>query len=91
LRIIADDINSTSVQFAVVVDGTQDLNGNEQEVMCIRHADKLLQVHETFMGLVIPPNITGQSVATSVMDTLLQLTLPADNLRAQTHDGAAVA
>jgi len=89
LRIIADDINSTSVQFAVVVDGTQDLTGNEQEAVCIRHVDKQLQVHETFMGLVIPPDTTGQSVATSVMDTLLQLTLPADNLRAQTYDGAA--
>lgn len=89
LRRITDTIKSTSVQFAVVVDGMQDCSGDEQESVCIRHVDAELNVRETFMGFITPPDTTAQSLANAITDVLLRLTLPVANLRAQTYDGAA--
>ena len=34
---ICKDVNSNSVQFAIIIDGTQDIQGNEQEAICVRH------------------------------------------------------
>jgi len=57
--------------------------------ICIRHADDRVNVHETFVAFIIPPDTSGHSLANAVKDVLLRLTLPFDNLRAQTYDGAA--
>ena len=37
--------------FATIVDGTQDISGNEQESICIRYVDEKLNVVEAFIGL----------------------------------------
>ena len=89
LRVIADRVNKTSIHFAVVVDGTQDSSGHEQESVCIRYVDNQLNVHETFVGLFTPPDTSGQTLANVIKDVLLRLMLPVGNLRAQTYDGAA--
>ena len=51
LRKIISDIHDAK-QFALIIDGTQDLGGIEQEAVCIRYVDrKTLKPCETFVGL----------------------------------------
>lgn len=88
LRKLITEINATS-QFAIIVDGTQDISGKEQESICLRYVDKNLDVHETFVGLYEPPATTGAAIATVVEDVLLRFGLPIFKLRGQTYDGAA--
>jgi hypothetical protein len=89
LRNIVTNIKHESGHFAVIVDGTQDVSGNEQEAICLRHVDKHLDVHETFVGLYEPPDTTGATIAAVVEDVLLRFDLPLSKLRGQTYDGAA--
>ena len=89
LRNIICNVKHESGQFAVIVDGTQDISGKEQESICLRHVDKHLHVHETFVGLYEPPATTGATIANVVEDVLLRFDLPISKLRGQTYDGAA--
>ena len=89
LKKIVSVINSESRQFAVIVDGTQDCTGVEQESVCIRYVDKDLQPKEVFVGLYAPPDTCGRTIATVIEDALLRLQLPIKKLRAQTYDGAS--
>ena len=65
--------NGVSRQYGLVVDGTQDCSGLEQESICIRHVDESLEVCEVFLGLYNPPDTTGQTLATVIKDMLLRL------------------
>ena len=89
-RKIVKSINGSGLsgQFGIIVDGTQDCSGLEQESLCIRYVDESLDVQEVFLGLYNPPDTTGQTLATVIKDVLMRLTLPIDKLRAQTYDGA---
>jgi hypothetical protein len=89
LRNIATNIKHESGHFAVIVDGTQDVSGKEQEAICLRHVDEHLDVHETFVGLYEPPDATGATIAAVVEDVLLRFDLPLSKLRGQTYDDAA--
>ncbi|XP_028397239.1 zinc finger MYM-type protein 1-like [Dendronephthya gigantea] len=75
--------------FAVIVDGTQDIIGDEQESICLRHVDSELNVHEDFMGLYEIPSTTSDVLAQMIFDVLIRFGLSVDKLRAQTYDGAA--
>jgi hypothetical protein len=86
---VINNIKNESRQFAVIVDGTQDIGGKEQESICLRHVDKDLNVHETFVGLYELPATTGATVACVAEDVLLRFDLSISNLRGQTHDGTA--
>ena len=88
LRKLASDIQRHQI-FAVVVDGTQDITGAEQESICIRYVDIDLNVHETFIGLYNVPGTTGDTISKMVFDVLMRPNLPLSGLRAQTYDGAA--
>ena len=87
LRKLASDINESGV-FAIMVDGTKDITGKEQESICIRHVDAMLNVHEEFMGLYEAASTT-EAIANIVSDVLIRFSLPINNLKAQTYDGAA--
>jgi hypothetical protein len=89
VRKIVSTVKAESCQFALVVDGTQDCAGLEQEAICIRFVDKTLTVCELFIGLYNPPDTTGQTLCLVVKDMLIRLTLSLEDLRAQTYDGAA--
>lgn len=78
-----------SQQFGIVVDGTQDCSGQEQESLCIRYVDENLEVNEVFVGLFSPPDTTGLTLSVVIKDVLIRLGLNLCNLRAQTYDGAA--
>ena len=75
--------------FSVIVDGTQDINGVEQESICLRHVDSDLNAHETFLGLYEISATDGQAIASIVSDVLQRFSLSIDKLRGQTYDGAA--
>ena len=89
LRKIMSDIHDAK-QFALIIDGTQDLGGIEQEAVCIRYVDrKTLKPCETFVGLHELVSTTGQSLVAMAQDVLIRLDLPIAFLRGQTYDGAA--
>jgi hypothetical protein len=88
-REIAICVRNDSKQFAVIMEGTQDCSGNEQESICLPYVDSQLAVHETFVRLYSPTDTTGQTLAKVIQDVLKCIQLPISSLRAQTYDGAA--
>ncbi|KAF3834465.1 hypothetical protein F7725_025669 [Dissostichus mawsoni] len=77
------------VQFAIIIDGTQDISGVEQESICVRSVDADLQPKEEFLGIYQVSSTTGQNIAKVVCDVMTRLQLPLSQLRGQTYDGAA--
>ena len=75
--------------FSVIVDGTQDVNGLEQESICLRYVDDDLQVHEEFLGFFQCASTTGADLAAMVKDALRRLNIPMASLRGMAFDGAA--
>ena len=49
LRGIASDLSGK--WYTIMVDETTDLSNTEQMVLCIRHGDNNLEVHEELIGL----------------------------------------
>ena len=88
VRRIANEARTNGC-FSIIVDGTQDVSGKEQESICIRYIDANLEPHEQFVGMYDPPETSGKAIATCVLDVLLRLQLPLAMLRGQTYDGAA--
>lgn len=85
---IAAEIRSLPiVQFSVIVDGTQDVSGAEQESVCLRYVDHDLVPHEEFIGLYRVSETTGEGIAKVATDVLLRLNLPMSGLRGQSYDG----
>ncbi|KAF3840185.1 hypothetical protein F7725_018902 [Dissostichus mawsoni] len=83
LNIMANSI------YSIIIDGTQDVLGVEQEAICIRYVDHDLIPHEDFVGLYEVSSTTGKNLAKVATDVLLRLNLPLSCLRGQTYDGAA--
>ncbi len=77
------------VQYSLIIDGTQDAAGFEQESFCLRFVDKDLQPREEFIGLYQVTSTTGENIASVAKDVLIRLNLPLSQLRGQTYDGAA--
>ena len=75
--------------YAVIMDGTQDCTGKEQESLCIRYVDNKFDVKEEFLGLYEMSSTTGASLCNMLKDALTRFQLPLENLRAQTYDGAS--
>ena len=73
----------------MIVDGTQDVQGLEQESICVRYVDANYGVHEDFVGLYNIAETTGASLSNMTQDALLRLNLPITDLRAQTYDDAS--
>lgn len=92
VRDIAKSIQALPVlQYSIIIDGTQDISGVEQESICIRYVDQDLVPHEAFIGLyeVSGTGTTGEAIARVARDVLLRLNIPISGLRGQTYDGAA--
>ena len=51
------------MQFSLIIDGTQDVTGAEQESVCLRYVDHDLVPHEEFVGLYRVSETTGQGIA----------------------------
>ena len=90
VRGIAQTIQALPVmQYSIVIDGTQDICGVEQESIIIRYVDQDQVPHEVFVGLYEVSSSTGEAMARMAKDVLLRLNLPIAYLRGQTYDGAA--
>lgn len=75
LRQLSKEI-SQNKQFSVMVDGTQDVTGKEQECVCIRHVDLDLSVREDFIGLYELPDTRGETMASMVQNVFIRVLLP---------------
>ena len=89
LRRIVATVKEESRQYAIIVDGTQDCTGQEQESLCVRYVNAELEPAEAFLGLYLPNDTKGSTIADVIMDALLRFDLPIHDLRGQTYDGAA--
>ena len=75
---------------AVMVDGTTDCSGIEQESISIRYVDDNLQPQEVFLSLYdMSHSTSGQSLTDMIKDVMYRFGLPVEKLRAQCYDGAA--
>ncbi|KAF0293067.1 Zinc finger MYM-type protein 1 [Amphibalanus amphitrite] len=75
--------------FSVIVDGTQDISGNEQQSICVRYVDKDFNVQEEFLGFYQAQSTTGADLSRLIEDALRRLNLPLTHLRGLAFDGAA--
>ncbi len=63
LRQICNDIRMTNPPiFSIVVDGTRDINGAEQESICLRYVTQDLKPAEVFLGYYETSCTTGQAL-----------------------------
>ena len=52
IRTIANTVQGLpTLQYSIIIDGTQDVSGVEQEAICLRYVDSDLLPHEDFVGL----------------------------------------
>ncbi|KAI4800961.1 hypothetical protein KUCAC02_006226 [Chaenocephalus aceratus] len=87
-EIVLEITSMPVVQFAIIIDGTQDISGVEQESICVRSVDADLQPKEEFLGIYKVSSTTGQNIAKMACDVMTRLQLPLSQ-RGQTYDGAA--
>ncbi|KAJ3584594.1 hypothetical protein NHX12_015089 [Muraenolepis orangiensis] len=83
-EIVSEITSMPVVQFALIIDGTQDISGVEQESIRLRSVDADLQPKEELLGLYQVSSTTGQNIAKVACDVI-----PLSQLRRQTYDGAA--
>jgi len=93
LQSICKEICTTNsgrpLMFSLIIDGTRDISGVEQESICLRYVNADLQPMEVFVGLYEAQSTTGESISNIALDAMLRLGLPLENLRGQSYDGAA--
>ena len=66
---------------SVVVDGTRDATGKEQESICVRYVTDDLLPAEAFLGFYEAESTTGESLRRILLDVLCRLQLPVEKLR----------
>jgi len=54
--------------FSVIVDGTRDVTGIEQDSICIRYVDENLTPREVFTGFYEASKKTGENIAAIMKD-----------------------
>ena len=89
LRKIIKELNDQSINFGIIVDGTQDIQGKEQQCICVQYVTDTFQIKKEFLGLYNIESTSGLSISAMILDVLSRLQLPIENLRSQTYDGAA--
>ena len=90
LRILRDIVQQISGKFyTIMVDETTDLSNTEQMVLCLRHVDDDLNVHEDLIGLYSLESTSADNIMLTIQDILLRLNLSINNCRGQCYDGAS--
>ena len=89
LRKIIKEVNDQSINFGIVVDGTQDIQGKEQQCICVRYVTDAFQIKKEFLDLYNIESTSGLSISAMLLDVLIRLQIPIENLRSQTYDGTA--
>ena len=85
---IVDSIKKNEY-YGIVIDGTQDNRGIEQESICIRSTDEKLDIHEYFVGIRSVKATTGKALSEMLFAFLDEISLGVEKLRSQTFDGAS--
>jgi len=88
-QMMADVTSVNPLQFSIIVDGTRDVSGVEQESICMRFVRSNLTPQEVFVGMYAASDTTGQALSAMIEDVLVRLNLPISALRGQTYDGAS--
>ena len=89
LRKIVRDVGNQFKIFGIIVDGTQDIQGKEQQSICVRYVSDIFDIKEEFLGLYNVDLTNGEAICAMILDALIRLQLPIENLPSQTYDGAA--
>jgi len=83
-----EEVNNTG-PFAVIADEATDSSNQEQLSIVLRFVDSHMDVREEFMGFVeCKKGVTGEALASTILDTLDDWKLDRQNLCGQAHDGA---
>ncbi|CAN7997725.1 unnamed protein product [Ixodes pacificus] len=76
--------------YVIIADSTTDMSGLEQFTLCVQCVDpSSLVIKELFTGLYNPPDSTAVTLAASIKDILLRLTLSMRGPRRHCFDSAA--
>ena len=75
--------------YSIMADECTDCSNKEQFTINLRWVDSKLQDHTEFIGLYAMDAIDANSLAFSIKDVLLRMTLPLSNCRGQCYDGAS--
>ena len=75
--------------FTIIADETTDSSNKQQAVVCLRHVDNKLDVHEEFVGLYNVANTEANTLVSVLVDVLQRLNLSIHNVRGQCYDGAS--
>jgi len=78
-----------SGQFAILLDGTTDLSGIEQEGLSLRYVRNELNVQEEFVGFYASKSTKSADLYKMLQEILSGFKLDMSDIRAQTYDGAA--
>lgn len=71
LRQIANEISGK--WYTVMVDETTNLSNTEQMILCLRHVDDNLEVHEDDIGLYRLDSTSADTIFSTIQDVLLHL------------------
>ena len=72
---IVNQIPSDAPYFSILADEVTDVSNREQLSLVIRFVDSDGNIHEEFLGFHNLQRITGEAIANSILDTLLQWNL----------------
>ncbi|KAF0711672.1 52 kDa repressor of the inhibitor of the protein kinase-like [Aphis craccivora] len=87
-REIVGKVNA-SEGFAVLADETTDIATKEQLTLCVRFIDNNNMVNESFLQFVIINSLTGNDLASAIIDGLNNCGINCDYLIGQGYDGAS--
>ena len=79
LRKIIKEANDQFINFGIVVDGTQDIQGKEQQCICVRYVTDTFQIKEEFSRLYNIESTSGLLISAMILDVLIRLQLPIKN------------
>jgi hypothetical protein len=83
------EINSSSC-FSILADEATDIACIEQLSLCIRYIDlKSCNLKENFLQFIPVNDVTGEGIATAIVNKLRSLKIDIKKLRGQGYDGAA--
>lgn len=86
---IVNQIPSEAPYFSILADEVTDVSNREQLSLAVRFVDSDGYIHEEFLGFNDLQRITGEAIASSILDSLPRWNLDIKNCRGQGYDGAS--
>ena len=72
---------SLRINFGIVVDGTQDIQGKEQQCICVRYVTDTFQIKEEFLGLYNTESTSGLSISAMIFGRINQAAITNGELK----------